>query len=1112
MRREQFKFIIWLCWALFLSITPALTGAQSDTQVVTGSIDDQTPFVEIPLSVPEDNTALTVDIQPLSGDLDTLLYLVDGAGAIVAENDDRERGDYSSLIEFPAAEAGQYTIIATRYGVIDGSSSGEFELVIRQGNTDETAALNYDISAEAIAAAGFPQIEPRETADWTVIAYYGGDTNLEPGIMNDFNEFEIAGGSNDDVRIVMMLDRHPEFTDASGDWTDTRIFEMGPDVSMDHELTHPPTLDTAALQRLGELDTGDGETLAQYLVWALRHFPAERYAVAFASHGAGWKGIITDYTNDHSIITVPELRRAFEVATQEVNVERFDLLINDACNMSSIEYFAGVADYFNYSVASPEIVVDPALDMTQFTNAINQQPDVDVSILGRQLVDTYVERDMLLTGGDDSVFLTNAVTDLTRFDPVTQAVEAFAALFNAAPSRYAQTFGEARRNTYTYSHFLGGRSTVDLGNFMRRVQQAARDDALIEAAQNVLDALDAARLYGNGGASVTDRVSYYNIYFPDSSTRFNIDYFDQTTLPGWSRMLRNYYNAVTPQVWTGAGFDVAFHPPIAPKTRITNVIQGDDSAASILRPVILRAEIVNRNLSYVDATHDLIQADGSAIRLGSERVLKAREIDGETRLVNDWTPGVTNADIIWDAALNLVSDGENAHFELLEFTEATGFMDAVYREPGSADFNEVSIVFSREKGSVDRVINRAQDTEALAVVSIPEGSEVIAYRYLVGPDGRVTQELGNRYTWPPGGLTFSFEPAPNGAYQVGILATAFGGTTDYDSARVTLDNTGLDTSLRGGITDTGLGFATVREKDASRFAFRADDYSNFLLRSTRNDDLRNVSVYFVREGDPSGYTVAEPPQSLEAIADEIVELYRLEPTSAYSETTVDGEPALEFDYRRVAGDGNHIGRMAVTFAKPNPRLLLGLGFATEAAAGEATVDDVYPFVRDNSRVYDAFELAAEDTSVWRMVLVPALASLSNVDYSVPIAWTQQTDDTGAWVRYQRPNDPLTFAALGRFDGQTPINILAGDAAEGAADIAIDQTRIYSAQYNEWDVLVYNATRDGQQVLGRIYTTTRDGATYAVWVETPDDDDARDIYEDFLEPLVDGIEIGPLEDA
>ena len=189
MRREQFKFIIWLCWALFLSITPALTGAQSDTQVVTGSIDDQTPFVEIPLSVPEDNTALTVDIQPLSGDLDTLLYLVDGAGAIVAENDDRERGDYSSLIEFPAAEAGQYTIIATRYGVIDGSSSGEFELVIRQGNTDETAALNYDISAEAIAAAGFPQIEPRETADWTVIAYYGGETNLEPGIIKDFQEF-----------------------------------------------------------------------------------------------------------------------------------------------------------------------------------------------------------------------------------------------------------------------------------------------------------------------------------------------------------------------------------------------------------------------------------------------------------------------------------------------------------------------------------------------------------------------------------------------------------------------------------------------------------------------------------------------------------------------------------------------------------------------------------------------------------------------------------------------------------------------------------------------------------------------------------------------------------
>lgn len=1103
----------WLLLVL-LSIAPALTLAQPASTTLTGLIDDDTPFVAVPLAVAADDTTLKIDIDKTSGDLDTLLYLVDPNGTIVAENDDRARGVYDSSIEFPRATAGQYTVIATRYNVADGSSSGEFRLVIEQIEETAQNTLNYDISDEALAAAGFPQIEPRPRAEWTVIAYYGADTNLEPGIINDFNEFEIAGGSSEDVRLVMLMDRHPEYYNApEDDWADARIFEIGPDHSADHEVTFPPTIDSTSLASLSaielededatdDIDTGNGQTLAQYLVWAIRHFPADHYAVTFASHGAGWKGVITDYTNDHSIVTVPQLRQAFEIATQEAGVERFDLLINDACNMSSIEYFAGVADYFTYSLASPEIVVDPAMDMTLFTETLNTDPDVDLRTLGRELVNKYVEQDMLLTGGDDAVFLTNAVTDLTAFNPVTRSVERFARLFNTNPARYATVLGEARANAYTYSRFLGGRSVVDLGSLMRGVQREARDSRLIDAAQDVLDALDGALYHGDGGARVQNSVSYYNIFFPDRSAEFyrvQETYFDQTTLPQWGQMLRNYYNAVTPQIWTGAGLDVPFHAPVAPDIKITNVLQGADSAANILRPVIIRADIVSRSLSYVDSTIDLLADDGTVVRLSNERVLTATEVDGETQLLNIYRPGVDQDVIIWDGALTQVSDGTNANFELVEFTETTGFMDAVYREPGSDTFNEVSIVFSRENGTVDRVINRAQDSEALAVISIPEGSEVTSFRYVVSPDGRVTQEPGNTYTWPAGGMTFSFEPAPNGTYEVGLLATAFGGTTDHDVTQVQIDNTDVDVRMRGGITATTLGYSTVRENEASRITFTRDAYQNVLQRSTRNDGLRNVSIYYVREGDPAGYTRAEPPSSLEEAANTMIDLYRLEPTSDFIPSTLDGRPALEFDYRRVTEDETYIGRIVITFSEPNPILLLAVGFATEAVEGVTDVDDIFPVVREFSRIYNADDLLASDTSEW-VYNEP----YENVNLPVQAAW--DVAEVDGWVRYGPADASLPFVAVGRFDGLTPRDLLSQFVESGVQDAVIDLERAYNAQNNEWEALVYEAVRAGQPVLGRIYTTTVADATYAVWVEATDDDTAAETYSSVLEPIVDGIEI------
>ncbi len=64
-----------------------------------------------------------------SGSLDTVLLLVDPNGNIVASNDDREQGVTNSAVQnFAVIVAGNYTLVATRYGQALGGTEGAYTL------------------------------------------------------------------------------------------------------------------------------------------------------------------------------------------------------------------------------------------------------------------------------------------------------------------------------------------------------------------------------------------------------------------------------------------------------------------------------------------------------------------------------------------------------------------------------------------------------------------------------------------------------------------------------------------------------------------------------------------------------------------------------------------------------------------------------------------------------------------------------------------------------------------------------------------------------------------------------------------------------------------------
>jgi hypothetical protein len=1100
-----------LLMAVIYSFSMAFTIAQQDHPIITGTIDDNNPYETIPFVVEEDGSTIIIDIKPTSGDLDTYLFLLDASGNILTANDNRARGDFSSLIEFPQTESGNYSIIATRYKVEEGSSSGDFILEVTIGAEQHIEQKAYATSPEDLIAVGFPEQEVKEEAEWTILVYYGGDNSLEPGIMYDFDEFEMYGGSNDNLRVVALVDRNPEYTDADGDWDSTRLYEISADSTGDHEDVYPPTIDTEYLADLGEMETDNGETLAQFLTWGIRHYPAKHYVIAFGSHGAGWQGLITDDTSHAevggypSILSLPELQQAFEIATAEAGVAQFEMLINDACLMSSIEYFSALSQYFRYSLASPEIVVNPALDMTMFMQLLNESSDpVNFNVIGTQLVEQYITKDILYQESPDVIYLTHSLTDLDNFDPVVEATENFASVINRNPNIHATMIGNARSNTYTYTSFMGGNTKVDLGSFMKRVILLSTDSTVIRSAERVIVALDNAMIYGGAGEYAAHRISYYNIYFPDYGDLFSPAYFTNSPMQEWGKMLRNYYNAVTPQIWKVDG--IGFHPPQAPSVNYSRVFP-EEGTASIFRPLTMRVEVVGSSIAYGDSTFDQIQEDGSILRLSTERILTTAIIDGEQVLINQWNSGVTSKSYSWDVTLPVVTDGSNSSNEHLVFTETIAFLDGRYREPGSEIWNDVVVTFDRKTGKFSRVINRASDSDALAVVDIAPGLEFQTYSLMVTPDYRVISVPGNVYTWPEEGLSWAWQPAPSGRYNVGLLMTAFGGTDSFASYSIDVDNDGLlpeETTIRAE-SNVSLGSIIPRWDDWTWPAyFREYDFT----RTDNEEGTENITIYFSFPWDLSDEDAAafgqEMSQTLDIILNTMLTKYDRKMVGEPVETTLSGFPALRFEYTYKNEEGIFNGIGYAYYHEARGR---GMVLSAEALEGIGDLDKASELLANRFGLIDTSNLT--DISYW------SFDYYDEVEYAIPRDWDYFED--GMWRTYAPGGDPESpiFISLNEVTGyanSTDINDLLDNLTN---DLVMEEFEItgkftYNGTNHTWEAVLYNGIRKEQPVIGRIYGTTVGARSYAVWIETLDNDDVPDVFADIFEPIIVSLQIQETE--
>lgn len=181
-----------------------------------------------------------------------------------------------------------------------------------------------------------------------------GDNDLEGDMRELFNQFELALVRNPDLRIAVLWDG-----DGDGD---SAYYLVQPDDRLSVWASY-----TDGINRfpLGEVNTGDPNTLIDFASWAQAEFPANVKMLSLVGHGGGWApdlhpgqpkgrraqepigGMLWD---DHPGSTLAT--RPMAEALKWINLAyTFDVIYLDGCLMGTIEVASEIAPYTQYLVA-----------------------------------------------------------------------------------------------------------------------------------------------------------------------------------------------------------------------------------------------------------------------------------------------------------------------------------------------------------------------------------------------------------------------------------------------------------------------------------------------------------------------------------------------------------------------------------------------------------------------------------------------------------------------------------------------------------------------------------------------------------------------------------------
>jgi hypothetical protein len=469
--------------------------------------------------------ALTLDDLSVHNGADRDFYrFTIAAGATVANyaqvNFAHAAGDLNARIVNAAG-----SVIRSSVGLLDnerlslaGLGAGTYFLEVFGASTSVTN--NYSLSFDT------PVGGAAEDA-WTIMVYVTA-SDLESFAFADVNEMEQAVSRlPGTVNISVLWDQSSARTTyATGGGTQARWGTAG------RAFVTPDTNRSVIGTRfelLNEVNTGNPQSLIDFVNWSVTTAPAERYGLVMWDHGAGLQGFNFDDSDSGQAadnLSTPELVQA--LTTLRGNNVNIDMVSFDACLMATTEVGYAVRGLTSTYVASQEVVAGDGHDYNTLFDVLESDPySVSPQGLGTGFVRSFGEQ--YLGGGIED---TQSAIYASQYNSLATALRSFTTSASSATSADRTAMATARNatQTYTYSYLR------DLGGFMQRiVNNTAITAGIRTAATGVLTAISNAVISKTADSRNS---SGFSIYLPDLGTSIPSWYsstyaaFDAAT--GWS--------------------------------------------------------------------------------------------------------------------------------------------------------------------------------------------------------------------------------------------------------------------------------------------------------------------------------------------------------------------------------------------------------------------------------------------------------------------------------------------------------------------------------------------------------------------------------------------------
>ena len=129
------------------------------------------------------------------------------------------------------------------------------------------------------------------------------------------------------------------------------------------------------------------DTLASFLTWGKKNYPADRYDLILWDHGGG---SLSGYGYDEKNSMSGSMSLASLSSALEKSGMKFDFIGFDACLMATVENASMLTKYADYMIASEEAEPGIGWYYTNWLTALSKDPSMSTLDIGKNIVDDFV--------------------------------------------------------------------------------------------------------------------------------------------------------------------------------------------------------------------------------------------------------------------------------------------------------------------------------------------------------------------------------------------------------------------------------------------------------------------------------------------------------------------------------------------------------------------------------------------------------------------------------------------------------------------------------------------------------------------------------------------------